>query len=124
MFYRYNTIYINIYSMDLESNISLENVINKINQLGKENDKNDFIKNYQEVKSKISIIDNILENKNEIDKNLSIDELFVMLEKYNDSLEKSDEYLNLDIIDFKKVKDIIELIEIKLNEKMNIIEIK
>jgi hypothetical protein len=110
--------------MDLESNISLENVINKINQLGKENDKNDFIKNYQEVKSKISIIDNILENKNEIDKNLSIDELFVMLEKYNDSLEKSDEYLNLDIIDFKKVKDIIELIEIKLNEKMNIIEIK
>lgn len=124
MFYRYNTIYINIYSMDLESNISLENVINKINQLGKENDKNDFIKNYQELKSKISIIDDILENKNEIDNNLSIDELFVMLEKYNDSLEKSDEYLNLDIIDFKKVKDIIELIEIKLNEKMNIIEIK
>jgi len=110
--------------MDLESNISLENVINKINQLGKENDKNDFIKNYQELKSKISIIDDILENKNEIDNNLSIDELFVMLEKYNDSLEKSDEYLNLDIIDFKKVKDIIELIEIKLNEKMNIIEIK
>lgn len=110
--------------MDLESNISLENIINKINQLGKENDKNDFIKNYQEVKSKISIIDNILENKNEINKNLSIDELFVMLEKYNDFLEKSDEYLNLDIIDFKKVKDIIELIEIKLNEKMNVIEIK
>ena len=51
--------------MDLESNISLENVINKINQLGKENDKNDFIKNYQELKSKISIIDDILENKND-----------------------------------------------------------
>lgn len=110
--------------MDLESNINLEYVINKINQLGKENDKNDFIKNYQEVKSKISIIDSILENQNEIDNNLSIDQLFEMLEKYNDFLEKSEEYLNLDIIDFKKVKDIVELIENKLNEKMNVIEVK
>lgn len=108
----------------LSDNINFEHIINKINQLGKESDKNDFIKNYQDVKAKISVVDNILENKSELDQNLTIDKLFVMLEEYNEILEKSSEYLNLDIQDFKKVKDIIDLIEKKLNDKINIIEIK
>lgn len=107
-----------------QNDINFEQIIEKITKLGKENDKNDFIKNYQEVKTKISIVDNILENKNELDSDLSIDKLFEMLEEYNELLEKSNESLDLDIKDFKKVKDIIEIIEFKLNDKINLIEIK
>ena len=62
--------------------IIFENVINKINQLGKEPDKNDFISNYNEVKSKIVIIDDILEKKCQIGENIPIDKLFEMLEQY------------------------------------------
>lgn len=111
-------------NINIHESINFEHIINKINLLGKESDKNDFIKNYQDVKAKISVVDNILENKSQLNQDLTIDKLFEMLEEYNEILEKSSEYLNLDIQDFKKVKDIIDMIENKLNDKINIIEIK
>lgn len=106
--------------------IIFENVINKINQLGKEPDKNDFISNYNEVKSKIVIIDDILEKKCQIDPLTPIDKLFEMLEQYSSIIEKSSEHvqLELDIENFKKMKDIVGLIEKKLDDKVNIVEIK
>lgn len=123
-------------SMDTNPNtetIIFENVINKINQLGKEPDKNDFISNYNEVKSKIIIIDDILEKKSQIGENIPIDKLFEMLEQYSSILDKSSDYsdysdntehVQLDIENFKKMKDIVELIEKKLDNKVNIVEIK
>ena len=104
--------------------IIFENVINKINQLGKEPDKNDFISNYNEVKSKIVIIDDILEKKCQIGENIPIDKLFEMLEQYSSILDKSSDHVELDIENFKKMKDIVELIEKKLDNKVNIVEIK
>ncbi len=104
--------------------INFDHLINKINQLGKENDKNDFIKNYNDVKTKISIVDNILESKSNLDQDLSIDKLFEMLEQYNGLMVKTPDCVDLDIVQFKKVKDIIELIEKKISNKINIVEIK
>jgi len=104
--------------------IIFENIINKINQLGKEPDKNDFISNYNEVKSKIVIIDDILEKKSQIDPLTPIDKLFEMLEQYSSIIDKSSEHIELDIENFKKMKDIVGLIEKKLDDKVNVVEIK
>lgn len=113
-----------IMNTDNTQTIIFENVINKINQLGKEPDKNDFISNYNEVKNKIVIIDDILEKKSQIDENTPIDKLFEMLEQYSSIIEKSSEHIELDIENFKKMKDIVGLIEKKLDDKVNVVEIK
>ncbi len=102
--------------------INLDETISKINNLTNEQDKKTFEKNFIESKESIKIIDTVLEKKSEIPEELSIDQLFDLLGEYNDYVE-NDKSIN--IIDFKKIKDIVELLEKKLNEsKINIIEIK
>ncbi len=105
----------------MENKIILEETIDKINNLSNEKDKSLFVKNFNEIKNNIDKIDKVLDEKPSIDENTSIDLLFDMLEKYND-------YVNsnklIDVENFKKIKDITELIEKKLNDKINIVEIK
>jgi hypothetical protein len=107
--------------MEQENTIILETVITKINQLGKENDKNDFISNFNEVKNTIIKIEDILEKPNDISPETPLNKLFELLSEFDGLLDKSD----LDIKTFKKIKNIVELIEKKLEEsKVNLIEIK
>jgi hypothetical protein len=108
---------------EIIESINITSIINKINMLSSEKNKNIFVENYNEVKSKINIIDKVLEKESSIDKNLSIDKLFEMLKEYNDIIENEEQ--DMDINEFKKMKDIIELVEIKLNNSgMDITEIK
>lgn len=108
--------------MENNTEIILDDTINIINNLSNESDKKEFDKNFFDSKEKIKIVDNILDKSPEIDENLSIDLLFEMLQEYNEYIE-NDKSIN--IIDFKKIKDIVELIEKKMSEsKINIIEIK
>jgi hypothetical protein len=107
--------------MTTNSEIQIEEFINKINSLSIEKNKNIFIEDYNNIKKKIDLVDKILEKESEIDKNISIDKLFDILQEYDNIINKKD----LDIIEFKKLKDIVELIENKLSDsKMNITEIK
>ena len=112
-----------IMSEETDESINITSIINKINMLSSEKNKNIFVENYNDVKSKINIIDKVLEKESSIDKNLSIDKLFEMLKEYNNVIENDEQYI--DINEFKKMKDIIELVETKLhNSTINITEIK
>ena len=71
--------------------IIFDQVINKINHLGKESDKNDFILNFNQVKTQIVTIDKVLELDNDLDPNTPIDKLFEMLELYSGVLDNKDE---------------------------------
>jgi len=104
--------------------IIFEEVINKINNLGKESDKNDFILNFNQVKSHIVTIDKVLEQENNLNPNTPIDKLFEMLELYQGILNDKDEKEQLDIDKFKNIKNIVELIEKKLQDPVEITEIK
>ncbi len=104
--------------------IIFDEVINKINNLGKESDKNDFILNFNQVKSHIVSIDKILEQDNNLNPNTPIDKLFEMLELYEGILNDKDEKEQLDIEKFKNIKNIVELIEKKLQDPVEITEIK
>lgn len=101
-----------------QTDIIFDYVVKKINLLGKESNKADFIHNFNEVKNKILMVDEVLDRKNDIDPNTPIDKLFEMLIKYDEDDEE------LDVEQFKHIKNIIELIEIKLHSKMEITEIK
>ncbi len=104
--------------------IIFQEVINKINQLGKEPDKNDFISNFNKVKTQIVTIDKVLEQDNNLDPSIPIDKLFEMLENYENILNTNDGKEQLDIQNFKNISNIVELIEKKLKDPVEITEIK
>jgi hypothetical protein len=106
----------------MEKKIIIDETIDKINNLQNEKDKDTFIKIFNEIKNSINKIDKILEEKCEIDENTPIDVLFNILEEYNDFVNSNSKHIDID--NFKKIKDITELIEKKLNNKMTIYEIK
>jgi hypothetical protein len=113
--------------MDLNSNtqeIIFEEVINKINHLGKEADKNDFIINFNQVKKQIITIDKVLEQDNDLDPSTPIDKLFEMLELYSGVLDNKDEKEQLNIHNFKNISNIVKMIEKKLQDPVEITEIK
>lgn len=104
-------------------NILIEEITDKLNNLGNEKNKDEFIKNYEIAKKDIEEIDSILEKENEfINSNLSLQELFNMLESYKE-LINNDHELNIFIL--KKILDLTEILENKLeeNEKLNITNI-
>ncbi len=108
--------------MENNKKIILDDTISMINNLSNESDKKQFDKNFSDSKELIKIIDNEFDKNCELDKDLPIDVLFEMLQEYNEYV-LTDKSINLQ--DFKKIKDIVELIEKKLSEsKLNIIEIK
>jgi hypothetical protein len=104
-------------------NILIEEITNKLNNLGNEKNKVEFIKNYEIAKKDIEEIDLILEKENEfINSNLSLQELFNMLESYKELINNEHE---LNIFILKKILDLTEILENKLeeNEKLNITNI-
>lgn len=96
----------------MNEQIYIDEVINKINMLGNEKNKNNFILNYNGIQSQLNIIDEILDSKNELDESLQIDDLFNLLETYSKYIESN---IQIDIIQFKKLKNLTELIERKLS---------
>jgi len=104
-------------------NILIEEITDKLNNLGNEKNKDEFINNYEIAKKDIEEIDLILEKENEfINSNLSLQELFNMLESYKE-LINNEHKLNIFIL--KKILDLTEILENKLeeNEKLNITNI-
>jgi len=104
-------------------NILIEEIIDKLNNLGNEKNKDEFINNYEIAKNDIEEIDLILERENEfINSNLSLQELFNMLESYKELINNEHE---LNILILKKILDLTEILENKLeeNEKLNITNI-
>ena len=107
----------------MENNpILINDFISKLNKLGLEKNKPEFIQNYGKLKEQIDLIDLVLNNQNQIDTNLNIQQLFEILEQNKDKLtDKSD----IDINTLKLLNDIVELLEDKINkEDSTILEIK
>jgi hypothetical protein len=105
----------------MSENIVLSEFINIVNKISDEKDKNEFILNYNKFKDEFNKIDSILNKESEIDTKLSIQELLNLIKEYESSNIGED----IDIITFKKLNDIIELINNKINdENIEINEIK
>lgn len=105
--------------MSSENNQSLENnqdkiyitdLTNKISQIIKSPNKNDFIKSYNEYHNKIKKIDDIIYKPNTIDTEIDIKVLFEMLKEYDNLIDTQD----ITAEEFKNMTDLIEVIENKL----------
>ncbi len=104
-----------------KQNILIDETVDLINNLSNEKNKEIFANNVSKAKENIKIIDNVLEKKSELIEELPIDKLFEMLQEYNEYIESD---LSIDVENFKKIRDIVELIEKKLDNKINIVEYK
>jgi len=91
--------------------IYLNELVDNINNIVKSTNKNEFIKNYNKYHSKIKQVDEILYNyKNEFDTNYDLQYLFDMLKEFDLLLENKD----ITIIQFKKLIELVDLIELKI----------
>jgi hypothetical protein len=95
--------------MDLE-NTSIDELCNNVNNLTKKDNKLEFIKSYVKYKEELEQVDKFLKNGSEINSELTIQELFNMIQEYENNLAKE-----MSISKFKRLKDIIELLELKLS---------
>lgn len=116
----------NIDNIDVVDKIYIGDLITKLENLGKEKEKNDFIKNYAQLKHQIEKTDSILNdinNNTDINySNYSIQELFNIIESNSDILSNPN---NLDIFELKKFIKISKILENKLeSESINIVESK
>lgn len=104
---------IDIIDMMEPENINLLDLSLKINNLGKEENKKDFLKNYNDYKTIIEIIDQYLKNNNlEINyDDIELVELFKLLDKIS-NLEDIKKKNLKELINIKKI---IESIENKIN---------
>lgn len=93
-----------------ESSIYMRDLINKVNNIIKSNDKNDFIKNYNECHNKIKQVDEILYKPNTIDNNTDINVLFELLKNYDTLISSSD----FTVEDYKNMTNLVEIIEKKI----------
>ena len=135
----------------IENEIDIHKLIDDLQNIGDEKNKEDFIKNYSKIKEQIKIVDNMLFNngennkynesneseeteeseesdknnesiKNDNLKSKTINELLSVLE-YNE--DKIFNYSNLNIGELKSLMEICDILEKKINdETINIIEIK
>ncbi len=102
-------------------NILIDETVDLINNLSNEKNKEIFSNNVSKAKENIKIIDSVLDKKSELIEELPIDKLFEMLQEYNEYIESD---LSIDVENFKKIRDIVELIEKKLDNKINVVEYK
>ena len=104
---------IDIIDMMEPENINLLDLSLKINNLGKEENKKDFLKNYNDYKTIIEIIDQYLKNNNlEINyDDIELLELYKLLDKIT-NLEDIKKKNLKELINIKKI---IESIENKIN---------
>lgn len=118
--------------------INIHKLIDDLQNIGDEKNKEEFIKNYSKIKEQIKLVDTILlNNSNEYDKEMddeennkemdefesnNISELLSMLETNEDKIFDSS---NLIVGELNSLIKICNVLEKKINEEtMNIIEIK
>lgn len=129
-----------------ETEIYIYKLIDNLQNIGDEKNKEEFIKNYSKIKEQIKIVDNVLfnigennkyneesEESEEIEeseeneendklKSKTINELLNVLEHNEDKIFNSS---NLSVGELKTLMEICKILEKKINdETMNIIEIK
>lgn len=102
--------------------IYIMNLISKLDNLGGEKDKDDFVKNYSKLKEQIEKIDLILANNDQDYNAYNIQELFNILESNSELIAKPEK---LDIHTLKILMKVSKILEDRLSiETMNIIESK
>lgn len=130
---------INIEKDNIDLNVNVHNdkilifdLINQLENLGEENNKEDFVKNYAKLKILIEKTDNVLyddlelNNNNKLELNynqLNIQELFKILESYNEYISNPEKLKKLDIEKLKMILKLIKILEEKIeSDTLNIIE--
>lgn len=93
-----------------QKKIYINDLTNKISQIIKSTDKNNFIKNYNKYHDKIKKTDEIIYKPNEIEHDIDIKILFEMLKQYDNLLDTED----ISVEEYKKMIDLVEVIETKL----------
>lgn len=109
---------------DTKEKIYIMDLISKLDNFGGEKDKDDFIKNYSQLKEQIEKTDFILSNNdNDVDYDkYEIQDLFNILESNAELISKPEK---LDVHKLKILTKISKILEDKLSiETMNIIESK
>lgn len=112
----------NTENLDIE-NLNICDLISQLESIGSEKDKNEFLKNYSDLKNKIISVDKILSQSNTEDiTNMTIPQLFELLDKYNHKIENPN-FLNIQ--DLNIISNLVKLLEEKISqEKINLVEIK
>ncbi len=103
--------------INTDNDIYIETLITKINNLGNESNKTEFIENYNNVKEEINKIDDIINKVPEIDNALDIQDLFKMLNEYTDIINQD----NIKLKDYKNIMDLVTLIDNKLNNEKKVV---
>ena len=93
-----------------QEEIYMNDLTNKISQIIKSTNKNDFIKNYNEYHNKIKKVDEIIYKPNGIELDIDIKILFEMLKEYDSLVDTED----ISVEEYKKMIDLVEVIETKL----------
>lgn len=131
---------------DLDNNIDVSNnteidiqkLLNELEHISNEKEKDDFIKNYSRINEQIKIVDSIIykdtdtgeqtnnseteDNETEDNETEDINKLLSVLEDNEEKIFNSD---NLNVFELKSLIQICDKLERKINkETMNIIEIK
>ena len=108
---------------DINTDIDIKQLINKLETIGNEKEKESFIKNYSKIMEEIKIVDEILETDSTPEYELdSINELFKKLEQFENKILYSD---SLSIKELKLLLNICNVLEKKINDDtMSVIEIK
>jgi hypothetical protein len=112
--------------------INIKKLLNQLESIGNEKEKEEFIKNYSRIKEEIKITDSILngeisnmsDNTNiDMFESKTIDELLELLEQSENKIFNSNDELTVN--ELKSLNDMCIILENKLNtHTMNIIEIK
>jgi hypothetical protein len=106
--------------------INIKKLLNDLENIGNEKEKEEFIKNYSRINEEIKNVDNILndnnlKNINELESK-TINELFGLLEN-NENKIFDNEVLTIE--ELKSLIDICNILENKINDNtMSILEIK
>jgi hypothetical protein len=96
-------------------------ICNDILNLTKEENKEEFLKNYSTYKNILNDIEKEMNENSVIDENTTIENLFEQLHFYENKVNTS----TITVKELKFLKNLTDLINIKLQkEKLNIIEIK
>lgn len=111
-----NTIETNIKENN-QNDINIKKLLNELENIGNEKEKEEFIKNYSRIKEEIKIVDHILNSDNQYNmceyESKTIDELFKLLEKSESKIFDND---ILTIKELKSLIDISNILEKKIND--------
>jgi hypothetical protein len=110
---------------NMDNPIYISDLIDDLENLGKEKEKDEFIKNYAKLKEQIKITDNILGSIDDIEPDYNtytIQELFTILESNSQFISNPNK---LKTSQLKTLLNITKILEEKLNtETINIFESK